>query len=63
MDKKIFRSSTDKKIAGVCGGIGEYFGWDPNMVRLIWAIVCCFAGAGVLAYIVAALLLPEEPTF
>ena len=51
--------SQDRKICGVCGGIAEYFGIDPTIVRLVWALGALFAGTGVLAYIIAALLMPE----
>ena len=61
MDKRLFRSRTDKKIAGVCGGLAEYFGIDPTLVRLAWVLVAAFAGAGILAYIIAALIIPENP--
>lgn len=62
MEKKLYRSNDEKKIAGVCGGIAEYFRIDPTIVRLIWAAVCLFAGTGILAYIVCALIIPEKPT-
>lgn len=63
MEKKLYRSRTDKKIAGVCGGLTKYLNLsiDATVVRLIWAIVCLFAGVGLLAYIVCALVIPEEP--
>lgn len=51
--------SRDKKIAGVCGGIAEYFGWDPTIVRLAWAILAFCAGTGFVAYIIAAIIMPE----
>ena len=51
--------STDKKICGVCGGIGEYLGIDPTVVRLVWILFSVMGGAGVLAYIIAALVIPE----
>lgn len=51
--------SQDRKICGVCGGIAEYFGIDPTIVRLVWALAALFAGTGVLTYIIAALLMPE----
>ncbi len=51
--------SQDRKICGVCGGIAEYFGIDPTIVRLVWALAVLFAGTGVLAYIIAALIMPE----
>lgn len=58
-EKKLAKSKRDCKIAGVCGGIGEYFDIDPTIVRLVWAICTCVAGSGILLYIVAALILPE----
>lgn len=61
MKKKLYRSSTDKKIAGVCAGFAEYFGIDSTIVRLIFAFFVLWAGTGVLAYIVCALILPEAP--
>jgi phage shock protein C len=60
--KKLYRSKKNRLLAGVCGGIGEYFGVDPNLVRLVWIVVCLIPGAGlagILVYILAALLLPE----
>lgn len=62
MEKKLYRSNTDKKICGVCGGVAEYFGIDPTLVRLGWALVSIFAGAGIIAYIVCALIIPEKPS-
>ena len=59
--KKLYRSVSDKKLAGVCGGIAEYFGLDSTLVRVGWALVSLFAGAGILAYIVCALIIPEKP--
>lgn len=61
MEKKLYRINDGKIIAGVCGGVAEYFNLDPTVVRLGWAVVSCFAGAGILAYIVAALVIPEKP--
>ncbi len=58
--KKIFRSETDKKIAGVCGGMAAYFNIDPTIIRVIWAFVGLWAGAGLLAYLVCALIIPTE---
>lgn len=59
-DKKLFRSESNKKIAGVCGGLAEYFNIDVTIIRLLWALVCLAAGTGILAYIVAALIIPTE---
>ena len=59
-DKKLFRSESDKKIAGVCGGLAEYLGVDVTIIRLIWALVCIFGGTGLIAYLIAALIIPTE---
>ena len=59
MEKKLRKSSVDKKLCGVCGGIGEYFNMDPTVVRLLWVLFSIAGGAGVLAYIVAAIIMPE----
>ena len=59
--KKLYKSSPDKKIAGVCGGIAEYFNIDSTLVRLAWVVFCLLGGSGVLAYIIAALIMPDRP--
>jgi phage shock protein C len=61
MEKKLFKSNTDKKLCGVCGGIAEYFGIDSTIIRLILVLAVLFVGSGVLAYIVAALVIPDKP--
>ena len=61
MEKKLYRSRTDKKLCGVCGGLGKFFGIDPTLIRLAIVLCALFAGCGVLAYIIAALVIPEEP--
>jgi phage shock protein PspC (stress-responsive transcriptional regulator) len=59
--KELKRSRTNRMIAGVCGGIGEYLDIDPNLIRLIWAVITVFTvGTGVLAYLLAWLIMPEE---
>lgn len=58
--KKLYKSSTDKKIFGVCGGIAEYFDIDPTVIRLVWAISILCLGTGLLAYLIAALILPSQ---
>lgn len=60
MEKKLTKSSTEKKLAGVCGGIAEYANIDPTIVRLIWVAFSLAGGAGLLAYIVAALIIPDK---
>jgi phage shock protein C len=61
MEKKLFRSTKDKKLCGVCAGIAAYLNMDPTIVRLIWAVAVLFAGCGILAYIIAALVIPANP--
>jgi phage shock protein PspC (stress-responsive transcriptional regulator) len=59
--KKLYRSSTDKMLAGVCGGLGQYFGIDSTVVRLIFALLVFFGmGSGVILYIILALIMPLE---
>jgi len=61
--KRLYRSKTDKVLGGVCGGVAEYLDVDPVVVRLIWAIVTLISmGMGLLAYIIAWIIIPEEPT-
>ena len=60
MDKKLYRNTSNKMIAGICSGLGEYLNIDPTIVRLIWALVG-LSGAGVVAYLVAAIIIPEKP--
>ncbi len=62
MEKKLYRSRTDKKICGVCGGLAQYLGLDVSVVRLVVVLLVLFAGGGLLAYIIAALVIPEEPS-
>ena len=61
MNKKLYRSTTDKKIAGVCGGVAEYFGIDVTIVRLVWALAIIVGSLGFWAYIACALIIPEKP--
>lgn len=61
MGKKLYKSNKNKMLDGVCGGIAEYFNIDPTLVRLSWVVFCALGGSGVLAYIVAALIIPRDP--
>ena len=61
MNNRRLYKSYNKMIAGVCGGIAEYFGLDPTLVRLGWVLFCALGGSGILAYITAALIIPETP--
>ncbi len=59
-DKKLYRSESDKKLAGVCGGLADYLNVDVTIIRLIWALVAVFGGTGLIAYLIAALIIPTE---
>ena len=59
--KKLYRSKSDRKLAGVCGGLAEYLNIDPTIIRVIWAITSLFALVGIIAYVVCAVIIPEEP--
>ncbi|MBP9995801.1 MAG: PspC domain-containing protein [Lachnospiraceae bacterium] len=58
MDKKLTKSQ-DKMICGVCGGIAEYFNIDITVVRILWVIFTLMGGCGIIAYIIAAIIMPE----
>ena len=58
--KRLTKSKTEKKIFGVCGGIAEYLDCDPTIVRLIWAGSVILFGVGVIGYLAAALIRPED---
>ncbi len=58
-NKRLYKSHTNRVICGVCGGIGEYFNIDPTIIRLIWILLICCAGTGFLAYIIAAIIMPD----
>ena len=59
--KKLYRSKSDRKLAGVCGGLAEYLNIDPTVIRVIWAVTSLFAFVGIIAYVVGAVIIPEEP--
>lgn len=61
MEKRLYKSNSEKKLAGVCGGLAEYFNIDPTVVRLLWVLATLFVGAGILAYIIAAFIMPSKP--
>lgn len=58
--KKLIRTRTNRMLAGVCSGLGSYFGIDPNLVRLVLAILTLFGGTGIILYLAGWLLIPEE---
>lgn len=62
MEKKLYKSEKDKKLCGVCAGIAKYFSLDATIVRLALVAFCLLGGSGVLAYIICAIVMPDEPT-
>lgn len=61
MKKRLYRTRTDRKLAGVCGGVAEYFNIDPTIVRVIWALLAFFYGTSILLYLIMAFVVPEKP--
>ncbi len=61
--KKLYRNPHNKVLAGICGGLGEYFDFDPVVIRLFWLLLAIFSGVfpGVVAYVFAILLIPKKP--
>jgi phage shock protein PspC (stress-responsive transcriptional regulator) len=60
MEKRLQRSRTEKMIAGVCGGLAEYFDVDPTIVRVLWVVLTLFGGAGILLYIILWIIMPLQ---
>lgn len=61
MEKKLYRSRTDKKLCGVCGGLARYLNMDVTIMRLIFVLLTLAGCSGLLVYIICALVIPEEP--
>ena len=61
MNKRLYKSNENKMVDGICGGIAEYFNIDSTLVRLGWVVFCALGGSGLLAYIIAALVMPDRP--
>lgn len=59
--KKLYRSRKEQMIAGICGGIAEYFAIDPTIVRLVFVLLALLGGPGLLIYIILWIVVPEEP--
>jgi phage shock protein C len=59
--KRLYRSRSDRKIAGVCGGLATYFGMDPVILRIAWVVIALAAGLGIVAYLICWLAIPQEP--
>ena len=61
MKKRLYRSRDNSMIAGVCGGLGEYLDMDPTFIRLLWIVFTLAGGSGILAYIIAWIIIPQHP--
>ena len=61
MDKRLYKSNENRMIDGVCGGIAEYFNMDPTLVRLGWVLFCALGGSGIIAYVIAVIIIPRKP--
>lgn len=61
--KKLYRNTQNKMLAGVCSGIADYFGIDATLIRLIWVLLGLAAGCGLIAYLIAALIIPAAPEY
>lgn len=61
MKKRLYKSATDKKLCGVCAGIAEYFDLDSTLIRLAWVVFTLLGGSGLIAYIIAAIVMPQKP--
>lgn len=60
MKKKLYKSKSGKKLCGVCAGIAEYFDLDPTIIRLAWVVFTLLGGSGIIAYIIAAIVMPSD---
>jgi len=60
MSKRLSRSRSDRKLAGVCGGVAEFLGWDPTLVRVLWIVLTLLYGSGILIYLILWVAMPED---
>ena len=61
MEKKLYRTRDKRVLLGVCTGIANFFHLDPVLIRLIWLLFSLMGGSGILAYIIAAIIIPRNP--
>jgi phage shock protein C len=61
MHRRLYKSSANRVISGVCGGLGEYFNLDPTLIRIGWVLLILFGGSGIILYIIAACIIPVMP--
>lgn len=62
MEKKLFRSETDKMVGGVCGGLAQYFNIDSTIVRLIFVLIVVYGGTGLVVYVILWIVMPTQST-
>ncbi|MDD6481979.1 MAG: PspC domain-containing protein [Lachnospiraceae bacterium] len=62
-EKRLYKSNKNRMLDGVCGGLAEYFGLDPSLVRLGWVVFCLLGGSGIIAYVVAMIIIPRNPVY
>lgn len=60
MEKKLYRSNSNRMVAGVCGGLAEYLDFDASIIRILWALSVLLLGTGLLIYIVCAIIIPNK---
>ena len=58
--KRLYKIKEGKKLCGVCTGVAAYFGLDPTLIRLAWVVFTLLGGSGIIAYIIVAIIMPEE---
>jgi phage shock protein C len=58
--RKLYRSKTERVVAGVCGGLGQYFGVDPNVFRVLFAVLAVLGGSGLILYLLMWIIIPSE---
>ena len=63
MKKRLYKDHRNKKLCGVCSGIAKFFDLDPTVIRLAWILFSALGGSGVLAYIICAIVIPDEPGY
>ncbi len=63
MNKKLYRSRSNRMLSGVCGGLGDYFSIDVTIIRLVWVLISIMSVGfpGIIAYVIAVFIIPEEP--
>ena len=58
---RLYRSKTNRMIGGVCGGLGEFFGIDPTLIRVLFTMLAILGGQGILLYLILVIVIPDQP--